>query len=283
MKISIGILAAFLVLVLAGNLVMFTVNEVQQVVVTEFGKVLRVVKDPGLQFKTPWQKITIFDDRLLDYDSSPEPIYTQDKKNLIVDNYARWRIFDARLFRETLLTQEEGLARLDDIIYSEVRKELGQHTLSEIVSENRGPLMELVTERANEAAKSYGIEVVDVRMKRADLPPENEAAVYNRMRAERDREAKAYRSEGEEEALKIRAETDLDASRIRAKAIEEAQGIRGKGDAEALRIYAAAYNDAKRFYQFTRTLEAYEKSLDEKTTIVLPANSEFFKFLKGKK
>lgn len=283
MKISVGILVAFFVLVLAGNLVMFTVNEVQQVVVTEFGKVVRVAKDPGLKFKTPWQKITIFDDRLLHYDSSPKPIYTKDKKNLIVDNYARWRIFDAQLFRETLLTQDEGLARLDDIIYSEVRKELGQHTLSEIVSENRESLMKLVTERANEAAKGYGIEVIDVRMKRADLPPENEAAVYNRMRAERDREAKTYRSEGEEEALKIRAETDLDASRIRAKAIEEAQGIRGKGDAEALRIYAAAYNDAKRFYQFTRTLEAYEKSLDEKTTIVLPTNSEFFQFLKGKK
>ena len=182
---------------------------------------------------------------------------------------------------QTLRTTEEGQSRLDDIIYSELRKELGQHDLTEVVSINREELMQLVAQRANEAARVYGIEVLDVRIKRADLPPENEAAVYDRMRAERDREAKGYRSEGEEAALKIRAITDLDAARIGAGAYEKAQGIRGEGDAEALRIYAAAYRNAERFYQFTRTLEAYEKSLDDNTVLVLPAESEFFKYLRG--
>ncbi|MFH1571703.1 MAG: SPFH domain-containing protein [Gemmatimonadota bacterium] len=142
--------------------------------------------------------------------------------------------------------------------------------------------MELVVQRCDEAARLYGIQVVDVRIKRADLPPENEAPVYDRMRAERAREAKTYRSEGEEEALKIRAETDLEAAEIRAAAYEAAQGIRGEGDAEALRINASAYQRAESFYAFTRTLEAYGRALDEKTVLVQPLDTEFFRYLKGK-
>ncbi len=284
MKAPMGIVIAFVAVLFAANLVLFTVNEVEQVVVTQFGQPVRVIKEPGLYFKLPdpIQKTTRFERWLLDYDSTPEPIYTRDKKILVLDNYARWRIIDPLLFMRALRTKEEGLARLDDIIYSEVRKELGQHTLSEIVSENREALMHLVTERSDESARSYGIEVVDVRIKRADLPPENETAVFNRMRAERAREAKAYRSEGEEQALTIRAETDLSASQIRAEAEEEAQRIRGAGDAEALQIYAEAYTGASKFYEFSRTLEAYEKALGEKTHIVLPADGDFFKLLKGK-
>mgnify|MGYP001242176081 FL=1 len=264
------------------NMILFTVNEWEQVVVTEFGQPQRVVKEPGLHFKSPLEKIRVFEDWLLDYDSTPEPIYTKDKKILVLDNYARWRIADPLLFLQALRTESEGLSRLDDIIFSEMRKELGQHTLSEIVSENREALMSLVTERSNEAAQSYGIEVVDVRIKRADLPPENEAAVFDRMRAERAREALQYRSEGEEQALTIRAETDLEAAQILATAEEEAQRIRGAGDADALAIYAEAYNDGRKFYKFTRTLEAYEKALDSKTKVILPADGDFFRLLKGK-
>jgi modulator of FtsH protease HflC len=283
MKLSVGVLIALVVVLVAGNLVMFTVTEIEQAVVLQFGQPVRTITDPGLYFKlpNPIQDVAVFDKRLLEYDSAPEPIYTNDKKILVVDNYARWRIVDPLKFRETLLTEAGGRDRLDDIIYSELRKELGQHTLSEVVSENRQALMELVTQRSDEAGRDYGIAVVDVRIKRADLPPENETAVFNRMRAERAREAKAYRSEGEEEALKIRAETDLQAASIRAEAAEEAQRSRGQGDAEALRIYAAAYQGAEEFYGFTRTLEAYEASLKENATLVLPADSEFFRFLKG--
>ena len=285
MKGPVGVIVAVVALLFIGNLVVFTVNEVQQVVVTQFGEPIRVIKAPGLYFKlpNPIQKITVFDDRLLDYDANPEDIYTKDKKILVLDNYARWRIVDPLLFLQTLRTTAEGLARLDDIIYSEMRKELGQHELTEVIATNREELMRLVTQRSDEAAQVYGIKVLDVRIKRADLPPENEAAVFNRMRAERDREAKGYRAEGQEEALKIRAETDLAATRINAQAYEKSQGIRGQGDAEALRIYAEAYKDAARFYKFVRTLEAYEKSLDEKTVLVLPADSEFLKYLQGTK
>ena len=283
MRTAIGIVIALVVTLFAANLMLFTVSEVEQVVVTQFGKPKRVITAAGLHYKMPFiEKITVFDRRLLDYDSAADPIFTKDKKILLLDNYARWRIVDALLFMQALRTEDEALARLDDIIYSELRKELGQHELTEVVSENREAIMDTVANRSASAALVYGIEIVDVRVKRADLPPENEAAVYNRMRAERAREAKAYRSEGEEQALKIRAETDLESASIRAAAYEEAQGTRGKGDAEALSIYAAAYRNAEEFYEFTRTLEAYETSLDEKTILVQPADTDFFRFLKGR-
>ena len=283
MRTAIGIVIALVVTLFAANLMLFTVSEVEQVVVTQFGKPKRVITAAGLHFKMPFiEKTTVFDRRLLDYDSAADPIFTNDKKILLLDNYARWRIVDPLLFMQALRTEDEALARLDDIIYSELRKELGQHELTEVVSENREAIMDTVANRSAAAAVVYGIEIVDVRVKRADLPPENEAAVYNRMRAERAREAKAYRSQGEEQALKIRAETDLESASIRAAAYETAQGTRGKGDAEALSIYAAAYRNAEEFYEFTRTLEAYETSLDEQTILVQPASTDFFRFLKGR-
>ena len=284
MRNAVVVVVVLVVVLFGANLVLYTVNEVEQVVVTQFGEPKEVHTEPGLYLKLPdpIQKTTFFDRRLLDYDSNPDPIYTKDKKTLIIDNYARWRIVDALTFMRALRTVEEALARLDDIIYSELRKELGQHDLSEVVATNREAIMDSVTVRANLAAQVYGIEVLGVRIKRADLPPENEQAVYNRMRAERAREAKTYRSEGEEEALKIRAETDLEAATISALAYEQSQGIRGQGDAEALGIYAAAYRHASGFYEFTRTLEAYEKSLQENTILVQPADTDFFRYLKGK-
>ena len=284
MRSAIGLVVGIVVALFGANLVTFTVNEVEQVVVTQFGQPRDVITEPGLYFKLPdpIQKITVFDKRLLDYDSDADPIYTKDKKILLLDNYARWRIVDALLFMQALRTENEAQARLDDIIYSELRKELGQHNLVEVIATNREAIMDTVTVRSAAAALVYGIEIVDVRVKRADLPPENEAAVYNRMRAERAREAKAYRSEGEEQALKIRAETDLEAASLLAEAYETAQGTRGQGDAEALTIYAAAYRGAEDFYEFTRTLEAYESALDEKTILVQPVGTDFLRFLKGR-
>ncbi|MEE2834334.1 MAG: protease modulator HflC [Candidatus Latescibacterota bacterium] len=284
MRSAIGLVVVIVVALFGANLVTFTVNEVEQVVVTQFGQPRDVITEPGLYFKLPdpIQKVTVFDKRLLDYDSDADPIYTKDKKILLLDNYARWRIVDALQFMQALRTENEAQARLDDIIYSELRKELGQHELAEVIATNREAIMDTVTVRAAAAALVYGIEIVDVRVKRADLPPENEAAVYNRMRAERAREAMAYRSEGEEQALKIRAETDLESASIRATAYETAQGTRGKGDAEALGIYAAAYRGASDFYEFTRTLEAYESALDEKTILVQPVGTDFLRFLKGR-
>ena len=284
MRSAAALVIAIAVTVFGANLVLFTVTEIQQVVVTQFGEPVRVITEPGLHVKlpNPVQKVTYFDKRLLDYDANPDPIYTKDKKILLLDNYARWRIVEPLVFMKALRTVDEATARLDDIVFSELRKELGQHELSEVVASNREEIMRDVTTRSDEAARPYGIEVVDVRVKRADLPPENEAFVFNRMRAEREREAKAYRAEGEEQALKIRAETDLEAASISAEAYEHSQRIRGEGDAEALTIYAGAYRNAGKFYEFTRTLEAYEKSLTEGTVLVQPLETEFFKFLEGR-
>ena len=284
MRSAAALIVAIFVILFGANLVLFTVTEVQQVVVTQFGEPIDVITEPGLNFKLPdpIQKVTYFDKRLLDYDANPDPIYTKDKKILLLDNYARWRIVEPLKFMRALQTENLAIARLDDIIFSELRKELGKHELVEVVATNREAIMRDVTRRSDEAARAYGIEVVDVRVKRADLPPENEAAVFNRMRAEREREAKAYRAEGEEQALKIRAETDLEAASINAEAYETSQGERGEGDAKALKIYAAAYHGAADFYEFTRTLEAYEKSLGENTVLVQPLDTEFFKFLLGR-
>lgn len=283
MRGVIGILIGFFAVVFAANLVFFQVIEYEQAVVTQFGKVRTVITEPGLYFKlpTPIQKVTTFEKRMLDYDADANSIYTKDKKILILDNYARWRIVDPLLFMQKLRTEREALARLDDIVYSELRKELGQHELVDVVATNRSAIMKLVTERSDVAARQFGISVVDVRVKRADLPPENEAAVFSRMRAERAREAKTYRSEGEEEALKIRAETDLESATIAAEAYETAERTRGEGDAEALGIYASAYRGAEEFFEFTRTLEAYGKALDENTVLVQPLDTDFFKYLQG--
>ena len=238
MRSAVALVIAVVIAVFGADLILFTVTEIQQAVVTQFGEPVRVITKPGLHFKLPdpVQKVNYFDKRLLDYDANPDPIYTKDKKILLLDNYARWRIVDPLVFMKALRTVDEATARLDDIVFSELRKELGQHELSEVVATNR----ESDHARCNhddplKSARPYGIEVLDVRVKRADLPPENEAFVFSRMRAEREREAKAYRAEGEEQALKIRAETDLEAASISAEAYEQSQGIRGEGDAEALK------------------------------------------------
>ena len=284
MRSAAGVLIGLFVILFGANLVSFTVTEVQQVVVTQFGEKIRVITEPGLYFKypDPIQKTTYFDKWLLEYDAEPEQVFTRDKKMLVLDNYARWRIIDPYLFMQSLQTVDRALKRLRDIVKSELLKELGRHELSEVVALNRESIMELVTARCDSTARTFGIEILDVRVKRADLPPENEAAVFERMRAEREREAKGYRSEGEERALEIRADTDLEAAQIKAAAYEESQRIRGEGDAEALRIYAAAYTGAEEFYEFSRTLEAYEQALDEHTVLVQPMDTDFFKYLQGK-
>ena len=280
------ILAVVLILVTVFvNAVFFIVDEREQVVLTQLGEPKRILKSPGLYVKIPFiQQVHVFEDRLLGSDADPAPIYTQDKKNLIVDNYARWRISDPLQFLKSVQNTYRAQSRLDDIVYAAVREGLGRRTLSEIVSGNRGEIMSQVTERSRQGAKELGIEILDVRIKRADLPEENKKFVFDRMRAERARQAKEYRAEGEEAALKIRAETDLGVTRITSEAFQRAQLIRGEGDAEALGIYADAFQRDPKFYEFQRTLEAYEVTLGEGTVVVLPLKTEFLKYLgTGKK
>ncbi len=277
-KILFGLVA---ILVLLGLTTVFIVDETEQVVILAFGKPVRNITEPGINMKVPFplQEKIKFDDRLLEYDSPPEEILSKDKKTLIVDNYVRWRIVDALQFLKTVQAIPTALSRMDDIVYSELRRELGTHDMVEIITENREKLMEIVTFNSNKATLDYGIEVLDVRIRRVDLPAENEESIYARMEAERNRQANKFRSEGEEEAQKIRASTDRDKTIILADAYKEAERIRGEGDAKAVEVYANAYSADPKFYEFVRTLDMYKKVVDDKTTLVLPADSRLFKLL----
>ena len=269
------------ILVLLGLTTVFIVDETEQVVILAFGKPVRNITEPGINMKVPFplQEKIKFDDRLLEYDSPPEEILSKDKKTLIVDNYVRWRIVDPLQFLKTVQAIPTALSRMDDIVYSELRRELGTHDMVEIITENREKLMEIVTFNSNKATLDYGIEVLDVRIRRVDLPAENEESIYARMEAERNRQANKFRSEGEEEAQKIRASTDRDKTIILADAYKEAERIRGEGDAKAVEVYANAYSADPKFYEFVRTLDMYKKVVDDKTTLVLPADSRLFKLL----
>jgi len=269
------------ILVLLGLTTVFIVDQTEQVVILAFGKPVRNITEPGINMKVPFplQEKIKFDDRLLEYDSPPEEILSKDKKTLIVDNYVRWRIVDPLQFLRTVQAIPTALSRMDDIVYSELRRELGTHDMVEIITENREKLMEIVTFNSNKATLDYGIEVLDVRIRRVDLPAENEESIYARMEAERNRQANKFRSEGEEEAQKIRASTDRDKTIILADAYKEAERIRGEGDAKAVEVYANAYSADPKFYEFVRTLDMYKKVVDDKTTLVLPADSRLFKLL----
>jgi membrane protease subunit HflC len=269
------------VLLVIASRTLYAVSETEQVVVTQLGRPVRLVQTPGLHLKVPFlQQLTFFEDRLLDYDAAPAPVITRDKKNLVVDNYAKWQIRDPLKFLQTVQNEAGAQARLDDIIYSKVREQLGLHDLVEVIATKRAPIMQAVTTGSHEASTAYGIGVIDVRIKRADLPPENAQAVYGRMRTEREREAKRYRSEGQEEALKIRAESEKQKTILLAEAYEQEQAIRGEGDAAAMRVYAEAFQHDPDFFTFTRTLEAYRKSLKGKTTVLLPPQMEFLRYLR---
>jgi len=272
------------ILVFLGLTSIFIVDETEQVVVLQFGKPVRIITEPGLHMKVPFpiQEKNVFDNRLLEYDSPPEEILSKDKKSLIVDNYVRWKIVDPLQFLKTVQAIPTALSRMDDIVYSELRRELGTHDMVEIITENREELMETVTVASNRATQDYGIEVVDVRIRRVDLPSQNEESIYARMDAERKRQANKFRSEGEEEAQKIRATTDRDKTIILADAYKEAEGIRGEGDAKAVEVYADAYSADPKFYEFVRTLDAYKKIIDDKTMLVLPSDSRLFKLLLDK-
>lgn len=259
----------------------FRVDQTQSALVVQLGKPVKAVTSPGLNFKTPFvQKVIYFDNRLLIYDARPSVIITRDKKNLVVDNYARWRIVEPLKYYQSVRNETGAQSRLDDIIFSNLREELGKRNLIEIVAESRAHLMEVVTGKTSEAAQTYGIEVLDVRIKRADLPLENERAVFERMRAEREREAKKYRSEGEEKALGIRAVADKEKTIILSDANRRAQVLKGEADAVATRLYANAYRKDPEFFYFLKTMEAYRKTLGEQDTLVLSPDSEFFRYMK---
>ena len=278
-KVTLLIILTVVIIFLA-NLSLFIVDETKQAIVLQFGKPIRAIQESGLNWKIPFiQNVVFFEDRLLVYDAAPTEIITKDKKTLIVDNYARWKIIDPLKFLQTVRDLNGAQTRLDDIIYSELRVDLGLFDMSEIVSERREGIMKRVTDISNEKANTYGIEIVDVRIKRVDLPPENEKYIFDRMKAERERIAKQYRAEGQEESAKIIAETEREKTVILAEAYKTAQTLKGEGDAEAVKIYAESFNQDPEFYKFYRTLEAYRNTFKDKTTVLLSTDSEFLKYL----
>ena len=257
----------------------FVVDEKELAIVTQFGEYKRTAERPGLYFKIPFaQTVTFMEGRILGSDTPPAEYLTLDKKRLVADPITRWRITDPLMFFKTVHDESGAKARLDDIINSELRRELASHNFGDIVGNARDPMMQRVASSVRAQTKSFGIEIVDVRIKRADLPREVQDSVFARMRAERDRVAKQYRSEGEEEAQKIRAETDKEKTIILAKAYETSQKVRGEGDATSIKVYAEAYGKDPEVYAFTRSLDAYEKSVDDKSTVVLSSGSDLFRY-----
>lgn len=274
---------ALAVAILLGALVLtqsvFTVDETEQALVLQLGRpVSEKPLGPGLHFKIPLiQNVVYFDARILDFDAQPEEITTTDKKYMNVDSYSKWLIRDPLRFYQKVRTIQGAQARLDDIVRSQLRVALGRYTLIEVVSLKRKEIMDALTERTRELIEPYGIDVIDVRIKRTDLPPENARAIFGRMKAERERQAKQYRSEGREAAAKIKATADKERTIILADAKRQAEIVKGTGDAEATKVYADALSKSPDFYEFTRSLEAYRNGLKNSTRFIMTPDVPFLK------
>jgi len=261
----------------------YTVDQRHEVLVLQFGNPKRVVIAPGLHFKLPWESVKRFDRRLLVLDAPPNEVITKDKKTILVDAYTRWKIVNPLKVYQVARNENGVAARMEDVVRSQLRNVLGRHTLIQIVSGGvnatlRTKLMREISTQTNKGVQDLGIRVVDVRIKRADLPPENSDAVFKRMRAERQRIATRYRSEGAESAKEIRAEANKQRRILLAGAYKQSEIIRGKADARITHIYAKAYNRDPKFYAFTRSLQAYRDSIGKGTKMVITPDSEFFRF-----
>ena len=273
-----------LVVVFFGLQSVFVVDQTERALLLQLGKPVSGLNgglEPGLHFKIPFiQNAVFFDHRVLEYDAPSAEILTLDKKNLVVDNFTRWRIDNPLIFFETLHDISGAQARLNDIVYAELRVALGRYSLTEVVSSERTGIMEEVTEKADKLLDEYGITVLDVRIKRTDLPPENRNAIFGRMRAERERQAKQYRSEGREEGTKITTGADRERTIMLAEARKKSEELRGLGDAKATEIYAQALGQDPEFYAFQESLEAYRQGMSDKTEFVLTMDNPFLRYMK---
>ncbi len=275
-------IAALLVL---AYLTFFSVRETEFVLVTQFGRPVRTVTDAGLNVKWFFQTAIYFDRRLRIYNPRPSEFLTRDKKNVVIENYVVWKIQDPDRFVQTVGDATAAEMRLHDIIWSGLSAALGTHDLDSLVGTEPDKVqtaamldnLTALTDRA--ALEQYGINVVDVRIKRLNLPEQNKQSVYARMRAERERIARQYRAEGEEQALSIRADADRQKEEILRSPTSRPRTSKGKGDAESTRIYGQAYSKNPQFYKLLRTLESYKKMLDDKTTAILSSDSELLKVL----
>ena len=269
-----------LILFAALYFTLFEVDQTEKAIVLQFGEPVGKPLEPGFHVKAPiLQSVVFLDGRLLHYETPRAEILTADKKSLLVESYAKWEIVDPLKFYITIKDEASARPRLNDVVLSEIRTELGCRTMSETISKLESELMVGVTQRADKAAGEYGIHIVDVGLKRIDLPKENESAVFRRMKSERERQARKYLAEGRREAMKIKAEANKGRVVLLAEANRKAEEIRGQADAETAAIYAAAFGQDPEFYTFTRTLDLYRKTLDQRTTLFLSRDDELMNLM----
>jgi len=259
---------------------LYTVNQIQQAVVFQFGKPIRVVADPGLHVKMPFvQNVEYYDKRVLDFNLPVQEPITDDQKKMLIDSFARYRIVDPLKVFQTVRTEAVIRTRIDGLINSAMRNVVGQVPLISLLSKEREQVMLDIRNQVNTEVAQFGIEVIDVRIRRADLPPQNSKAIFERMKSQREQAAKKIRSEGAEAAQRIRAEADKDRTVILAEARKKGEILRGEGDAKSIDIYADAFGRDADFFDFYRSMQAYRKALSgDGTTMVLSPDSEFFRY-----
>ena len=258
----------------------FIVKEINQAIVLQFGDPKRIILKPGLNFKIPFvQNVVFLDKRILNLDAPPEEVIASDQKRLIVDAFARFKIVDPLKFYISVGNERVARSRLSTIINSRIRSVLGTQRLQTLLSEDRTKQMSLIQEGVNNEAEKFGIEIVDVRIKRADLPPANSDAIYRRMQTEREREAKEFRAKGAEMAITITSTADKEVTVILADAEKQSQILKGEGDGQRNKIFADAFGQDPEFFAFYRAMQAYETALiGGETSLILSPDSEFFKF-----
>jgi modulator of FtsH protease HflC len=275
--IAAGVVAALIVIFSS----LYSVHQTQQALVLQFGEPVAVVTEPGLHVKAPWpfQNVLYIDKRVLMIDLPAEEVIAQDRKRLVVDAYARWRITDPLRFYQALTDETVAQVRLQPILGSNVRRVLGAQTFDAVLSGERARLMIDIRDGVNAETQNFGIQIVDVRIRRADLPPQNSDAIYRRMQQERVREANEFRAQGEQISQEIRSKADRDATVILAEAQRQAEITRGEGDAEKNRIFAEAFSRDPDFFAFYRSMNAYQSSLKgDNTTVILSPDSDFFQY-----
>jgi membrane protease subunit HflC len=286
-KVDRRILVAVAVLLVAAGILLtnalFIVDQTEQALVLQFGQPRRVIRDPGLWVKRPFlEQVVLYDNRLLDFEPPQEEVIVSDQKRLVVDTYTRYRITDPLLFYQTANSEVAVRARLNAMVNGSLRRVLGNVTLSALLSQQRPAIMKQIRDEVRDQGKSFGIDVVDVRIRRADLPKENSEAIYARMVSERQQQAAQYRGEGSEAAQTVRANADRERTVILAEAQRDAQRVRGDGDAQSIKVYADAFGQDKEFFAFYRSMQAYRDALNgHSTSFVLTPDSGFFRFFEN--
>jgi len=280
MKLSKFILPLIFVIGLTAYLSLFAVKEINQAIVLQFGDPKRVIAEPGLQVKIPFiQNVVFLDRRILSLDPAPEEVIASDQKRLIVDAYARFKIVDPLKFYVSVGNEMVARSRLATIINSRLRSVLGKHSLATLLSEDRTKQMAIIQDGVNNEAEKFGITIIDIRIKRADLPQANSEAIYKRMQTEREREAKQFRARGAEMAVTITSTADKEVTVLLANAKKQSEIMKGEGDGQRNKIFADAFGKDPEFFSFYRAMQAYEKALiGGDTSLILSPDSDFFKF-----